>query len=82
MTSRPTVACAGPVTTIVCPNGTHKYSPETMGKGYYEVIGQLQSGQIMEMTSVYMGDNFGARHRHRVAACPESPAAHRPPSDA
>ncbi|KOO29784.1 DNA replication factor a subunit ssb3 [Chrysochromulina tobinii] len=48
----------GPVTTIVCPNGTHKYSPETMGKGHYEVIGQLQSGQIMEMTSVYMGDNF------------------------
>ena len=82
MTSRLTVACAGPVTTIVCPNGTHKYSPETMGKGHYEVIGQLQSGQIMEMTSVYMGDNFGARHRHRLAACPESPAAHRPPSDA
>lgn len=45
---------------MLCPNGTHKYASEMMGKGCYEVIGTLQNGQITEMQTVFMGDNFGA----------------------
>ena len=37
----------------------HKYSPDTVGKGCYEVIGTLSNGSITEMQTVYMGDNFG-----------------------
>ena len=49
-----------PPAMIMCPNGVDKYPVEQVGKGCFEVIGTLQSGnQITEMTSVYMGENFG-----------------------
>ena len=49
---------------VTCQQGTHKYLLETVGKGYYEVVGTLNAGAaISEMNSVYMGDTFGARAR-------------------
>jgi len=48
----------GAPTTVLCPNGSHKFSPECMGKGHYEVIGTLQNGSITEMQTVYMGENI------------------------
>ena len=53
---------AGTPANVTCTQGVHKYFPESVGKGYYEVIGTLQQGgTIQEMNAVYMGDNFGAR---------------------
>ena len=50
---------AGSPTTITCTEGTQKYLLETVGKGYYEVIGTLGSdGCIAEMKSSYFGENF------------------------
>ena len=48
---------------VQCPQGTHKYLLESVGKGYYEVIGTLHDGgSIVQMTPpVFMGDNFGTR---------------------
>uniref|UniRef100_A0A7S2BNR4 Replication factor A protein 3 n=1 Tax=Haptolina brevifila TaxID=156173 RepID=A0A7S2BNR4_9EUKA len=48
----------GPPTVVFCSNSMHKYSPDTVGKGCYEVIGTLSNGSITEMQTVYMGDNF------------------------
>ena len=48
--------------TVSCQQGTHKYLLETVGKGFYEVIGTLQAGgNITEMNTVFMGENFGER---------------------
>ena len=46
--------------TVSCQQGTNKYLLETVGKGFYEVIGTLQAGgNITEMNTVFMGENFG-----------------------
>ena len=55
---------------VNCQQGTQKYLLETVGKGFYEVIGTLGAdGTISEMSSVYMGENLGAP----PAAPPTSP---------
>ena len=51
---------AGCQVTVTCTQGTHKYLLETVGKGYYEVIGTLvNGGTIQEMNAISMGDNLG-----------------------
>ena len=48
--------------TVMCPNGIERYQLEHVGKGCYEVIGTLQpNSTITEMTTVFMGEDFGAR---------------------
>ena len=44
---------------VSCQQGTHKYLLETIGKGYYEVIGTLNDGAITEMNCVFMGESLG-----------------------
>ena len=59
--------------TVSCQQGTHKYLLETVGKGFYEVIGTLQAGgNITEMNTVFMGENFGERATVRAPALPTS----------
>jgi len=51
-------ASAAP-TTVLCANSIHKYFPETVGKGCYEVIGTLQSdNSISSMNATSMGDSL------------------------
>ena len=48
--------------TVSCPSGTDKFLLESVGKGYYEVVGTLNAGNsIQEMQTVFMGENLGAR---------------------
>ena len=57
--------------TVSCQQGTHKYLLETVGKGFYEVIGTLQAGgNITEMNTVFMGENFGERTAMRPPPSP------------
>ena len=52
-----------------CQQGTHKYLLETVGKGYYEVIGTLNQGNtITEMNTVSMGEGLSARRPARAPA--------------
>lgn len=54
--------CAATNVTVSCPSGTDKFLLESVGKGYYEVVGTLNAGNsIQEMQTVFMGENLGAR---------------------
>ena len=61
LTASPVAGCAASTVTVSCPNGTHKYPLEQVGKGYFEVTGTLQGGgAITEMATVPMGEQLGA----------------------
>ena len=62
-------AIAGAPTTVHCPEGTYKFTPDSMGKGHYEVIGTLQDGSITMMQTVYMGENFGEQAVRHAICC-------------
>ena len=61
-------------TTVTCGQGTQKYALETVGKGYYEVIGTLGAdGTISEMNAVYMGETLGKWACRADAPCARVP---------
>ena len=69
-------AHAGTSVNVMCQRGIQQYLLETVGKGFYEVIGTLQAdGSIQEMNCVFMGENLGA-HEAQHATPPAAPHIH------
>ena len=60
---------------VRCSAEGNKFHLETVGKGYYEVIGTVQQdGTITEMTSAYFGENFDmGMHEQMVALSHQFP---------